>query len=243
MKKTHKIDNWNKFFANYNNNNIALFFSKVARSNIISLLIKLMFNKNNNKREKILDFGVSNSQNFDSNPFVKYFLKNSYKCLYGCGLDNESNVRKKYKGLKYKKIKPNTKLPYKDNFFKISISHAVFEHVGNFNKKKFYLSELLRVSKNVFISVPNRYFPIEHHTNIPFLGYLPSKVIYKIMSYFNYQIFKSDKTLTFNSINDFDLIIKKLIINNKFNYSKNYTGIKLGKFSSHFYILIKKVSN
>ncbi len=240
MKKNQKIDNWDKFFEKYNNNNIALFFSKVARSNIINLLIKLMFNKNNNKRAKILDFGVSNSENFDSNPFVKYFLKNSYKYLYGCGLDNESGIKKKYKYLKYKKIKPNKKLPYKDNFFTVSTSHAVFEHVGNFNKKKFYLSELLRVSKNVFISIPNRYFPIEHHSNIPFLGYLPSKLIYKIMNFFNYQIFKNEKTLTFNSIDDFDLIISKLVKSYKFNYSINYTGIKLGIFSSHFYIFIKK---
>ena len=240
MKKNQKIDDWNKFFQNYNKNKDALFFSNMARSNIIKLLIKLMFGKNNNKRTKILDFGVSNSANFDSNPFVKYFLKNRYKQIYGCGLDNELEIKKKYKGLRYKKIKTNQKLPYKNNFFSYSTSHAVFEHLGNFNKKKFYLSELLRVSKKVFISIPNRYFPIEHHSNIPFLGYLPPKLIYRILIYLGFDIFKNEKSLTFNSINDFHLIIKKLLKNNQFNYSIKYTGLNLGIFSSHFYVFIEK---
>ena len=244
MKKSQKIDNWDKFFQKYNKNNIALFFSNKARSNIIKLLIKLMFYKNNNKKDKILDFGVSSSENSDSNPFVKYFIKKKYKSLHGCGLDDELEVKSKLKGLKYKRIKPNTKLPYKDNYFSISISHAVFEHLGNFEKKKFYLSELLRISKKVFITVPNRYFPIEHHSNSPLLGYLPSKLIYKILVFLNYNIFKSEKTLTFNSVNDFNLIIKKLRITNNFNYSINYTGLLMGKFSSHFYVYIeKKIKN
>lgn len=244
MKKNQNIDNWDKFFQKYNKNNIALFFSNKARSNIIKLLIKLMFYKNNNKKNKILDFGVSSSKNSDSNPFVKYFIKKKYKSLYGCGLDNISDVKNNLKDLKYKKIKPNKKLPYKDNYFSISISHAVFEHLGSFKKKQFYLSELLRISKKVFITVPNRYFPVEHHSNIPLLGYLPSKLIYKILVFFNYNLFNSEKTLTFNSINDFHLIIKKLINTYNFNYSINYTGLLLGKFSSHFYVYIeKKIKN
>jgi hypothetical protein len=31
--------------------------------------------------------------------------------------------------------------------------------------------ELCRIATRVFISVPNKYFPIEHHTGIPLLHY------------------------------------------------------------------------
>jgi hypothetical protein len=31
---------------------------------------------------------------------------------------------------------------------------------------------MLRVAKRIFITVPHRYFPVEHHTGIPLLHYL-----------------------------------------------------------------------
>jgi hypothetical protein len=34
-----------------------------------------------------------------------------------------------------------------------------------------FVRELSRVAKKVFISVPNRYFPVEHHTAIPLLHF------------------------------------------------------------------------
>lgn len=241
MIKNHKIDSWHKYFAKYNKNKIALYYSSIARNNIIKCLNNLILFKKKNINNKILDFGVSDSINQDSNPFVKFFLKKKRDNIYGCGVDNPENVMKNYKELKYKRIKPYTKLPYKKNFFSLSISHAVFEHIGNETKKKFYLSELIRISDNVFISIPNRYFPIEHHSNIPMLGYLPSKLIYKILSFFNYNLFKNEKNLTFNSKSKFFKIATKLKKKYNIDFHLGYTGLKFGIFSSHFYIFIKKI--
>jgi hypothetical protein len=241
MVKNYKIDSWQKYFDKYNKNKLAIYFSFRARNNIINCLKRLTISKKKNINTKILDFGVSNSKNQDSNPFVKYFLSKRRKDIFGCGVDNVQSVRKIYKNLKYKKIKPNHKLPYKGNFFSLSISHAVFEHIGNKNRK-FYLSELIRVSEKVFISIPNRYFPIEHHSNIPMLGYLPSKLIYKILIFFNYNLFKSKKTLTFNSKNKFSKLASILDKKYNINFHLGYTGLKFGMFSSHFYIFIKKIN-
>ena len=240
MLKTKKIDNWQKYFQKYNQNKLALHFSTLARENIFHTLNKLILNKKKHKNLKILDFGVSDSSNKDANPFLKFLNKKKRNTIYGCGLDEVSDVKKNYKNLNYTKIIQNKNLPYKDNYFHISLSHAVFEHVGGDKKKIFYLSELIRVSENIFISIPNRYFPIEHHSNIPFLGYLPKKIIYKLLSFFNYDIFKSEKSLTFNSINQFKKYISYIKVNKNIKLEFGYTGLKLGFFSSHFYIFIRK---
>ena len=46
---------------------------------------------------------------------------------------------------------------------------GVIEHVGNDEAQLLFINEMLRVAKNVFFTTPNKYFPIEAHTNIFFL--------------------------------------------------------------------------
>ena len=62
----------------------------------------------------------------------------------------------------------------------------------------------------------------------------------KLLSFFNYDIFKSEKSLTFNSINQFKKYISYIKVNKNMKLKFGYTGLKLGFFSSHFYIFIKK---
>jgi len=67
-------------------------------------------------------------------------------------------------------------LPYSSNTFNIVFSMHVIEHTKN---PKLYLGELLRVLKPggiLFLDVPNRYYHIEQHTNIPYIHYLPTSL-------------------------------------------------------------------
>jgi hypothetical protein len=47
----------------------------------------------------------------------------------------------------------------------------VLEHVGSRQHQRTFVRELCRVAGRVFISVPNRYFPVEHHTTIALLHF------------------------------------------------------------------------
>jgi hypothetical protein len=38
------------------------------------------------------------------------------------------------------------------------------------------ISEIMWVGKRFFVSTPNRWFPLEHHTGIPFLYFLPMRL-------------------------------------------------------------------
>ena len=65
------------------------------------------------------------------------------------------------------KEKISYQIPFDDEFFDISISNNVFEHVMDYDKT---LSELSRVTKKNGISIhffPSRYKPIEPHVKIP----------------------------------------------------------------------------
>jgi len=64
-------------------------------------------------------------------------------------------------------------LDFPDNSFDIVFCNAVVEHVGTDEEQKKFIRELVRVGKRAFITTPNYYFPMEAHTLVPFVHYLP----------------------------------------------------------------------
>jgi Methyltransferase domain len=68
-----------------------------------------------------------------------------------------------------------TDLPFDDGSFDIAFSNAVLEHVGGREEQRRFVHELCRVAPRVFISTPNRRFPVEVHTLMPFLHWLPRR--------------------------------------------------------------------
>ena len=64
-------------------------------------------------------------------------------------------------------------LPFPDKSYDVVFSNAVIEHVGNREAQEQFVRECLRVGKHVFLTTPARGFPIESHTMIPFVHWLP----------------------------------------------------------------------
>lgn len=120
----------------------------------------------------ILDVGVtSDSSHAESNYFEKlYPYPNQITCV---GTEDGSHLMKEYPGLCYLQVVPGQRLPFNDREFDIVFSNAVLEHVGSRGEQARFVAELRRVSKAFFITTPNRWFPFEHHTGLPFLHYLP----------------------------------------------------------------------
>jgi SAM-dependent methyltransferase len=65
------------------------------------------------------------------------------------------------------------RLPFADGEFDIAFSNAVVEHVGDAADQRAFVHELCRVGRQVFVSTPNRWFPIEVHTLVPLVHWLP----------------------------------------------------------------------
>jgi len=65
-------------------------------------------------------------------------------------------------------------LPFRDGEFDVGFSNAVVEHVaGGRDGQRRFVHELCRVARNVFVTTPNRAFPLEVHTLVPFAHWLP----------------------------------------------------------------------
>jgi Methyltransferase domain len=64
-------------------------------------------------------------------------------------------------------------LPFADNEFDIAFSNAVVEHVGSEEAQRTFVGEVCRVARRVYVTTPNRWFPVDVHTLLPFVHWLP----------------------------------------------------------------------
>jgi hypothetical protein len=65
-------------------------------------------------------------------------------------------------------------LPFGNAEFDLGFSNAVVEHVaGGRDGQRQFVHELCRVARRVFVTTPNRHFPLEVHTLLPFVHWLP----------------------------------------------------------------------
>src|SRR4051812_13632388 len=65
-------------------------------------------------------------------------------------------------------------LPFGDREFDLAFSNAVVEHVaGGPDGQRAFVHELCRVAHRVFVTTPNRRFPLEVHTLLPLVHWLP----------------------------------------------------------------------
>jgi SAM-dependent methyltransferase len=120
----------------------------------------------------ILDVGISDEENDASN-----FLEKLYphrRMITAAGLGDGQQVRKHFPEISFVRITEDERLPFPDKSFDIVYSNAVLEHVGDAARRQRFLAELERVGRRVFVAVPNGWFPIEHHTALPFIHYVPS---------------------------------------------------------------------
>jgi SAM-dependent methyltransferase len=95
------------------------------------------------------------------------------------GLHDGTVFRARYPGIPYVQGDACA-LPFADGEFDIVFSNAVIEHVGGRERQRRFVSEALRVGRRVFITTPNRRFPVEVHTRLPLVHWLPDAVSHPV---------------------------------------------------------------
>jgi SAM-dependent methyltransferase len=88
------------------------------------------------------------------------------------GLHDGTRFRARYPHIPYVQGDARA-LPFPDGAFDVVHSNAVIEHVGDRERQEAFVREALRVGRRVFVTTPNRWFPIEVHTKLPFVHWLP----------------------------------------------------------------------
>jgi len=120
----------------------------------------------------ILDLGVTPDQSLpESNFFEKFYLYKNR--ITAASIEEASFLEELYPGLKFVKTMQDAPLPFADNHFDILFCSAVIEHVGDQESQRNFINECIRVARSFFFTTPNRQFPMEFHTFLPFLHWLP----------------------------------------------------------------------
>lgn len=117
--------------------------------------------------ESILDIGVSDVVTDGANLIERLYPHP--ESITAAGLGEGSAFRAAYPQVRYDQVQAGEPLPYAERAFAVAVSNAVLEHVGSEAAQRAFIAEALRVAGRVFLTVPNRLFPVEHHTAIPFL--------------------------------------------------------------------------
>ena len=92
--------------------------------------------------------------------------------LTAVGLHEGTRFRESYPAAQYVQADAR-ELPFEDRSFDIVFSNAVIEHVGGEEEQRRFVAELLRVGSRAVITTPNRWFPVEVHTRLPLVHWLP----------------------------------------------------------------------
>lgn len=95
------------------------------------------------------------------------------------GLHEGAGFRARYPRLRYVQGDACA-LPFGDGEFDIVFSNAVIEHVGGRERQRALVSEALRVGRRVFVTTPNRWFPVEVHTRLPLVHWLPDPLSHRV---------------------------------------------------------------
>jgi SAM-dependent methyltransferase len=142
----------------------------------------------------ILDVGVtSDTRQEESNYFERFYPYPSQ--VTAVGTEDGSHLAEQYHGLRYQSVEPGNSLPFSTNQFDIVFSNAVLEHTGCRSSQAAFLKEVCRVGKRFFITTPNRWFPIEHHTGLPLLHFLPCSVYRAILARTSYRYWADEAHL------------------------------------------------
>jgi hypothetical protein len=95
------------------------------------------------------------------------------------GVHDGRGFRTRYPGIAYVQGDACA-LPFEDGAFDVVFSNAVIEHVGGRDRQRQLVSEAIRVGRRVFITTPDRRFPVEIHTRLPLVHWLPDALAHPL---------------------------------------------------------------
>jgi hypothetical protein len=131
-----------------------------------------------NADDRILDVGVTNRDWRDAN-----FFESRYpwpERITAVSIEPVPVFERNHPSVKLV-LADGRQLPFADGEFDIGFSNAVIEHVGSRVDQSRFVSEMVRTCRRVFICTPNARFPVDPHTLLPFVHWLPRRQRYRVL--------------------------------------------------------------
>lgn len=180
--------------------------------------------------DAVLDIGVTSDQTYASSNYLEAWLEKKSR-ITAVGIDDASFLEDLYPGLKY--VQANgLNLPFASGSFDVVHSSAVLEHVGSLENQIKFISECARVAKKAFcITTPNRHFPVEFHTVLPLVHWLPKKWFRSLMRVSGREFFSREENLNLMSRQDMIEAANTALGIDRFNL--HMRSVKLAGWSSN----------
>jgi hypothetical protein len=130
--------------------------------------------------DTILDVGATSDQTLEHSNYAVAWYPHKHR-VTTVGLDDASFLEAKHPGVTFRQA-DGLDLPFADDSFDYGHSSAVLEHVGSRANQARFIAELARVSrKGIFLTTPNRWFPVEFHSVLPLVHWLPQPLFWTIL--------------------------------------------------------------
>jgi len=212
------------------------FAEKAAYNTRVKIYGILSKNIDLGKLGSIIDVGVTADRTHISSNFFENIYPNPERITAFSDQD-ASWMENEYKGLKFKKGTA-LEMPFENDTFDLVFSSAVIEHIGSIINQSRFIGECFRISKKyVFITTPNRYYPIELHTVLPFIHWLPKNIHRKILSIMGdgMKFFANEENLNLLSKDNLKKLCKENNIENFHIKTASFLGL-----SSNLLLIIEK---
>lgn len=208
------------------------FFQKILHENRVKIN-KIIFDNINFNNLSFIDIGTTPDIGDHHNTILKY-LKSKNQISIFSNLDCTS-ISKKYKNIKNVYIGDARNIRIEDKF-DIVHSSATIEHVGSYDNQKKFINECYKLSnKYVVITTPNRNYPVDFHTKIPFMHLLPKKIHRHILKFIGLKFFSLEENLNLINKQDIQKMCQDLKIANYKLYFHKFLF-----FKSNIILIIKK---
>jgi Methylase involved in ubiquinone/menaquinone biosynthesis len=157
----------------------------------------------------ILDVGVTSDEKLEASNYLEAWYPHRDK-ITACGIDDAKFLEVRYPGVRYVEA-DGCALPFEDGHFDVVHSSAVLEHVGSHEQQRAFITELVRVSRRVvFLTTPNRWFPVEFHTVLPMLHWLPPRVFRAVLAFIGHDMLALEENLNLLGRSDIRALCREI---------------------------------
>lgn len=186
--------------------------------------------------DSILDVGATSDRTYEASNYVEAWYPHKQQ-ITALGIDDASFLQEQYPGMKFVQAS-GLDMPFEDRSFDIVHSSAVIEHVGSHANQVKFAQECARVArKAIFLTTPNRWFPVEFHTVLPLLHWLPKPWFRAALRAVGMNFFASEDNLNLLSASEFRRIASVLP-----DFDVRVSSVALGGWPSNLLLIAHRRS-
>lgn len=185
--------------------------------------------------DAVVDVGATSDRTYDHSNYLEAWYPHKRQ-ITAVGIDDASFLEQEYPGVTFRRADGRS-LPFESGAFDYAHSSAVVEHVGSRSDQVRFLSELWRVSrKGIFVTTPNRWFPMEFHSVLPLVHWLPPAAFRTVLQALGHHTLAQEAHLNLLSHADLRRIALAAGID-----QPCVTGARLGGWTSNLLLVARKV--